>query len=80
MQNRCFKGDRCIFSHDMHHNQQVNTPQDGCCMSWIFGACDLPLCRFRHDVDMVKMLLLVRRMLPCKLCAALPSLLLIIAC
>lgn len=59
-QNRCFKGDKCIYSHDIEHIRHVNTPQDGSCMSFVFGVCELPLCRFKHDVDMVKNLLLVR--------------------
>lgn len=50
MQNRCYKGDRCIYSHDIDHIRHVNKPQDGLCMSFIFGVCDLPLCRFKHDV------------------------------
>lgn len=60
MQNRCFKGGKCIYSHDMEHISHVNTPQDGSCMSFVFGVCELPLCRFKHDVGMVKDLLLVR--------------------
>nr|BAV58333.1 hypothetical protein [Ulva partita] len=57
LHNRCYKGDRCIYSHDIDHIRLVNKPQDGLCMSFIFGVCELPLCRFKHDVTAVQELL-----------------------
>ena len=59
-QNRCYKGERCIYSHNIDQIRQMNAPQDGTCMSFVFGVCELPLCRFQHDVAMVQSLLLVR--------------------
>lgn len=58
LHNRCSKGDQCIYSHDIDHIREVNQQQDGSCMRFIFGVCTLPLCRFKHDVSMVKSLLL----------------------
>lgn len=58
LHNRCFKGDKCIYSHDLEQIRHINTVQDGACMSFLFGVCELPLCRFRHDVSMVQRLVL----------------------
>lgn len=58
LHNRCFKGDKCIYSHDLEQIRHINTVQDGACMSFLFGVCELPLCRFKHDVAMVKRLVL----------------------
>jgi hypothetical protein len=38
LQNRCFKCDACIYSHNMEHICNVNTPQDGACMCVRFLA------------------------------------------
>lgn len=58
LHNRCFKGEKCIYSHDLEQIRHINTVQDGACMSFLFGVCELPLCRFKHDVAMVQRLVL----------------------